>query len=322
MRKEQLLWCYEKMILSRNYESTAVELNRKKQIIGSIHAGEGEEACGVGIVSAMKEQDILSPSYRDVSAAIAKGATMTEMTGLLYGKQCGMSNGRTRILHVGDLDRGMLPGNPILGASTGVAIGAALASKMDKTGRVVVNIMGDGACNEGAVYESMNFASVFQLPIVFVIVNNHYAWSTPTGNHNNLTIIAERALAYNMPAYIADGNDLLEVNQVVSRCLEDARAGKGPAFVELRTYRWSGHSGNDKNVYRSDDERTWYYQNDPIRRVRDYILAMNYLSEEELSAWETKLKNEVEQAYEYARNSADPKPEDVLDIKAMLYVEQ
>ena len=321
MEKEKLLWCYEKMVLSRCYENTAVDLNKKKRIIGSIHAGQGEEACGVGIVSAMKDTDILSPSYRDVSAAIAKGATMTEMTGLLYGKQCGMSNGRTRILHVGDLDRGMLPGNPILGASTGVAIGAAFASQMDKTGKVVVNIMGDGACNEGAVYESMNFASVFKLPIVFVIVNNHYAWSTPTDHHNNLTIIAERALAYNMPSYVADGNDLLEVNKIIGKCVESAREGNGPAFVELRTYRWSGHSGNDKNVYRSDDERTWYYQNDPIRRVRDYILAMGYKTEEELTAWDKKLAEEVEEAYEYARNSEDPKPEDVLDVKAMLYME-
>ena len=317
---DKLLGMYKNMYQSRYYEEISVQLNKEKKIVGSIHAGEGEEACGVGIVSAMKPEDILSPSYRDISAVIAKGVTLKEMTCLLYGKQHSITNGRTRTLHVGDLDRGILPGNPILGASTAVAIGAALASKKDDAKRVVVNIFGDGALNEGAVYESMNFASVFKLPIVFVIVNNRYAWSTPTNTHNNLTILADRAKAYGIKAYIADGNDVMDVNDVVSKAVEAARAGEGPAIVELRAYRWSGHSGNDKNVYREMPERIWHKLNDPVKRVHEYLIQMEYISEEELNKWEAEMKQEVDDAYEYARNDEDPKPEDVLDINAMMYL--
>lgn len=320
INKDKLLGMYKNMYQSRYYEEVSVQLNKEKKIVGSIHAGEGEEACGVGIVSAMEKDDVLSPSYRDISAVIAKGATLKEMTCLLYGKQHAMTNGRTRTLHIGDLDRSILPGNPILGASTAVAIGAALAFKKDNAKRVVVNIFGDGALNEGAVYESMNFASVYKLPIVFVIVNNRYAWSTPTAAHNNLTILADRAKAFNIPAYIGDGNDVMDVNDVVSKAVEGARAGNGPAIVELRTYRWSGHSGNDKNVYREMDERVWNKLNDPVKRVHEYILQMEYMKEDELVKWEAEMKQEVDDAYEYARNDVDPNPADVLDINAMLYL--
>lgn len=321
MEKETLLQMYRMMYISRTFEEHAVLLNQEKKIIGSIHAGEGEEAMGVGIGFAMGENDILAPSYRDVSAVLSRGASLVEIAGLLFGKSCGMSHGKTRILHVGDLDRGILPGNPILGVSSAIGIGAALASKKDKTKRVVVNIMGDGAANEGAVHEAMNFAAVQQLPIVFVIVNNGYAWSTPVTKHSHVPILANRALAYGMEGVVVDGNDVLAVYDTVHNYIEKAREGEGPALIEVRTYRWSGHSGNDKNVYRSEEERLWHYQNDPLLRMRGYLLALNICKEHDVKVLEEDWYNEVLNAYAYAAQDQDPLPDEIFCESQMLYME-
>lgn len=319
MNTETLQQMYRTMYITRIFEEHSVVLNSRKEIIGSIHAGEGEEAIGAGISQAMAEGDILAPSYRDVSAMIGRGITLLELAGLLYGKECGLSHGKTRMLHAGDLQRNVLPANPILGASSAIAIGAALAQQKNASQHVVVNIMGDGASNEGAVHESMNFAAVKNLPIIFVIVNNYYAWSTPVKKHSHVPVIANRALAYGMKGMVIDGNDVMEVYETMQTALETVRQKGAPVLIEMRTYRWSGHSGNDANVYRSDSERLWHYQNDPIRRLRDYLIALKVYSEEELCHLESDMRREVEGAYDAARNGKDPDPETMLMASEMLY---
>jgi pyruvate dehydrogenase E1 component alpha subunit len=262
--EKKLLDMYRLMVLTRKFEETVEALNKQKRTIGSIHTSIGEEATAIGISAVLDGDDILSPSYRDTGAYFSRGFKPAELMGMLFGKQSGASQGRTRVLHVGDLDRNMLPANPILGASTAIAIGVAFAFKKNQNNRIVINIFGDGASNEGAVHESMNFAAVFELPIVFVVVNNQYAWSTPTSKIIKLDTLADRAKAYGFPGYTANGNDVLEVYDVMSHACERARDGLGPSLVECRTYRWSGHSGSDQNVYRSEEEILRWQQDCPI----------------------------------------------------------
>jgi TPP-dependent pyruvate/acetoin dehydrogenase alpha subunit len=240
--------------------------------------------------------------------------------GMLFAKESGASEGRTRVLHIGDLDRNVLPANPILGASTAIAIGAAFSFKKKKVNRIVVNIFGDGASNEGAVHEAMNFAAVFELPIVFVIVNNHYAWSTPTSKIFKSYAIADRAKAYGFPGYIVNGNNVIEVYEVMENACNRARQGLGSSLVECRTYRWAGHSGNDKNVYRSEEERKLWRQDCPIGKFEKYLNAVGILDEQRSIQIKLKVENEIEEAIVQAEASAYPDPQKLLAPETMLYM--
>ena len=316
--REKLLHLFEKMIQTRYFEETTERLNKEKKISGSIHTSVGEEATAVGVAAALGEGDYISASYRDLGCLFERGFEPIDIAGMLYAKACGATNGRTRVLHVGSLEKHILPANPILGASTAIAIGAALANKKDGNGLVTLNMFGDGASNEGAVHEAMNFAAVFNLPIVFVVKNNRYAWSTPTANIIPTTILADRAKAYGFPGYVANGNDVLDVYETVSRAVEDARAGKGPALVECRTYRLSGHSGNDKNVYRTKNEVIRWQQDCPIRKLEGYITAAGFASQEEVDALRQRVLDKVDAAFAEACCAPDPDVETLLSERQMI----
>ena len=317
--KEKMISMYRLMYLTRKFEETVEKLNKDKSILGSIHTSIGEEATAIGISTVLNHDDILSPSYRDTGALFGKGMKAIEIMGMLFGKTCGATNGRTRVLHVGDLERYILPANPILGASSAIAIGAALAFKKNKTNQIVVNIFGDGASNEGAVHEAMNFAAIFQLPIVFVIVNNHYAWSTPTSKNFKINIIADRAKAYGFPGYVVNGNDILEVYETMEAAVDRARQGLGPSIVECRTYRWAGHSGNDKNVYRTEDEMIWHRQDCAVEKFEKYLNAIGILDEEMTKQIKQGVIDEIEEAIIQSKNCPFPDPQEVFDVKTMLY---
>lgn len=318
MTREKLLHLFEKMVQTRYFEETTERLNKEKKISGSIHTSVGEEATAVGVAAALGEGDYISASYRDLGCLFERGFEPIDIAGMLYAKACGATNGRTRVLHVGSLEKHILPANPILGASTAIAIGAALANKKDGNGLVTLNMFGDGASNEGAVHEAMNFAAVFNLPIVFVVKNNRYAWSTPTANIIPTTILADRAKAYGFPGYVANGNDVLDVYETVSRAVEDARAGKGPALVECRTYRLSGHSGNDKNVYRTKNEVIRWLQDCPIRKLEGYITAAGFASQEEVDALRQRVLDKVDAAFAEACCAPDPDVETLLSERQMI----
>ncbi len=321
LSKEKLCSMFRMMYLTRRFDETATELNKQKRIIGSIHAGVGEEGASVGITMALSEQDYISPSYRDLGAMLAGGMTTLEVMGMLYAKDCGHSKGRTRVMHFGDLKKHILPPNPVLGASTAIANGVAFANKRNGSDSVVVNIIGDGCSNEGAVHEAMNFAAVYNLPIVFCIVNNHYAWSTPTSDILKLDILADRAKAYGFPGYIANGNDVLETYETVHRAVERARRGEGPSLVEVRAYRWSGHSGNDQNVYRTPDEMLRWRQDDCLIKFENYLLAANILSAEEAVDMKESVEREIREAIRISEECPYPSVEETLNPNCMLYRE-
>lgn len=316
--KEKLLDVYRHMYETRVFERECEILNRKKAILGSIHGSMGEEATSCGLAALLREDDILAPSYRDPGALFQKGLTVLDLVGMLFAKDCGKTKGRTRVLHVGDFDKNIYPPNPILGASQVIANGAALAFKMDGTDRIVLSIMGDGSSNEGAVHEAMNFAAVKELPIIFAIENNRYAWSTPFEKNFRISSFIDRAHAYGMPGYIADGYDVIDVMETMEKAIAYVRSGNGPALVECRTYRWSGHSGNDKNVYREQKEITRWRQNDPIRRFGDYLTAAEICEEKELKEIREEVKKEMKDAIAYSMNAPYPDPAEFFVEDVML----
>lgn len=321
LSKEKLLSVYTHMYQTRVFELECEKLNKNKEMLGSIHGSLGEEATSVGLAALLRPDDLLSPSYRDPGALFTKGLTTMDLAGMLFGKDCGKTRGRTRILHVGDLKRGIYPPNPILGASSVIANGAALAFQMDGSDRIVLNIMGDGASNEGAVHEAMNFAAVRSLPIIFAIENNGYAWSTPFKRNFKIHSFLERAIAYGMPGLIADGYDVMDVLTVMDEAIAHVRGGKGPVLVECRTYRWSGHSGNDKNVYRPREEIIRWRQNCPIKRFGGWLTEAGVCAENELEAVRRSVEREVLDAIEYSKAADYPDPDEFFDAEVMLAAE-
>lgn len=319
---EKLIRMFRYLYLTRRFDEAATELNRERRIIGSVHAGVGEEGASVGITMALSKGDYISPSYRDLGAVLAGGLETQKVMAMLYAKEGSHTGGRTRLMHLGDLDKHVLPPNPILGASSAIAAGVAYANMRKRNGSVVVNIMGDGASNEGAVHEAMNFAAVYHLPIVFCIVNNHYAWSTPTSDILKLTVVADRAKAYGFPGYVCNGNDVLETCETVYRAVECARKGQGPSLVEVRTYRWSGHSGNDKNVYRSEREMIRWRQDDAVLKFENYLLAEGILNAAKAEEIKASVEREIEEAIRISEEDAYPDPEKLLDPKCMMYEEE
>lgn len=316
--KEKLLDVYRHMYETRVFERECAVLNAKKEILGSIHGSMGEEATSCGLAALLREDDVLSPSYRDPGALFQKGLTVLDLVGMLFAKDCGKTKGRTRVLHVGDFSKNIFPPNPILGASQVIANGAALAFKMDKTDRIVLNLLGDGAANEGAVHEAMNFAAVKKLPIIFAIENNRYAWSTPFEKNYRISTFVDRAHAYGMPGYLADGYDVIDVMETMEKAIAYVRAGNGPVLVECRTYRWSGHSGNDKNRYRSKDEIIRWEQNCPIRRFGGYLVEADICAEAELAAIRAEVEQEVLDAIEFSRKAPYPDPAEFFAEDVML----
>lgn len=318
LSKEKMLEIYRHMYQTRVFERECEALNKNKAILGSIHGSMGEEATSVGLAALLREDDVLAPSYRDPGALFTKGLTTLDLVGMLFAKDCGKTKGRTRVLHVGDISKGIYPPNPILGASSVIANGAAMAFKMNGTDQIVLNIMGDGASNEGAVHEAMNFAAAKGLPIIFAIENNQYAWSTPFKENFKIHSFVERAGAYGMMGLIADGYDVLDVLNVMDEAIEHVRSGKGPVLVECRTYRWSGHSGNDKNVYRTQEEIIRWKQNCSIAKFGGYLVGTGNSTEEELAAVREAVEKEVLDAIEYSRNAPYPDPSEFFCDDVML----
>lgn len=321
LSKEKLLEIYRHMYQTRVFEQECEKLNRDKEILGSIHGSMGEEATSVGLAALLRPDDVLSPSYRDPGALFTKGLTTMDLVGMLFAKDCGKTRGRTRVLHVGDFRQNIYPPNPILGASSVIANGAALAFKMDGSDRIVLNIMGDGASNEGAVHEAMNFAAANELPIIFAIENNGYAWSTPFKRNFKIHSFVERAIAYGMPGFQADGYDVLDVLNVMDEAIAHVRGGKGPALVECKTYRWSGHSGNDKNAYRTQEEITRWKQNCPIRKLGGYLTETGICTAAELEEIRSSVEREVLDAIAFSKTAAYPDPAEFFKPEVMLACE-
>jgi TPP-dependent pyruvate/acetoin dehydrogenase alpha subunit len=297
------------MLLIRRFEEKVEERFRAGELPGFLHVAIGQEAVAVGVCRALEERDVIASTHRAHGHTLAKGTHPNEVMAELYGKVEGCSRGYGGSMHLYDVERGNLGANAVVGGGLPATVGAALAFKFRGEPRVAVAFFGDGATNIGTFHEAMNLAQLWEVPAVFVCENNHWAESTPAWQHMPIEDVSKRALAYDMEAIKVDGQDVEEVFAATSRALEHARGGKGPVFLDVETYRLTGHYVGDPQVYRPKDELPRLREEqDPITKLRERLAV----EDEEFEALDSEVTQIVEESVEFAKRGTDPKPEDAL----------
>jgi pyruvate dehydrogenase E1 component alpha subunit len=310
---EFLLSLYRKMVLIRQFEERVKFLFLEGIMPGTIHQYNGQEAIAVGVCSALQASDVITSTHRPHGHAIARGLTVESILHELLGRETGCCRGKGGSMHLGDLEKGMVPAIAIVASSVPIATGVALAFKMKREPRVAVCFMGDGAVNEGAFHEGVNMGAIWSLPVVYVIENNLYSASAPIFDMVRVKRLSDRAAGYGIPGVTIDGNDVLTVYETAREAIERARTGGGPTLIEAMTYRITGHSRRDPCNYQPDEERKKALENEPIRRFADHLLSQGVAPAAALESIQQDVSAEIERAVESAKAAPDPKPEQALD---------
>jgi pyruvate dehydrogenase E1 component alpha subunit len=267
----------------------------------------------VGVCSALNSDDVITSTHRPHGHALAKGLTVESLMHELFGKTTGCCCGKGGSMHVGDLEKGMVPAIAIVAGGVPVATGIAFSFKYRKEPRVAVSFMGDGAVNEGAFHEAVNMGAIWSLPVVYVVENNLYSASTPIFEMVRLKRLSDRAAGYGIPGVTVDGNDVLEVFETARKAIERARNGEGPTLVECMTYRITGHSRRDPCNYQPEEERKEALQREPLRRLTEYLLTGGWIDEAALEGIRADIDAEIERAVQSALAAPDPRPEAALE---------
>ena len=311
--KERMLGMYRQMYLIRKYEERIYYLFLEGIMPGTIHQSTGQEACAVGMLYDLRKDDCMASTHRPAGHDLAKGVSLKSMMCEMFGKEEGCCRGKGGAMHTGDMEVGALVANAIVGGNLPIAAGVALAFKMQKKDNVIVCFFGDGATNEGSFHESMNAAAIWKLPVIYVCENNLYSATTSIALTCNMpNPAADRAASYAIPAEIVDGNDVLKVNEAATRAINRARAGEGPTIIELKTSRHGGHSRNDACQYRPKDEEKHWFDRDPVKNFRNYLISKKLVVEQELKTVEKAIELEIDEAVEYAQNAPFPQIESAL----------
>lgn len=310
LTRDQLTEMYCRMVRIREFENQAIELAKMNLTRAAIHTYNGEEAIGVGVCANLTDSDYITSTHRGHGHCLAKGADMVRMFAELMARENGYCKGKGGSMHIADMKIGMLGANGIVGGGIPLATGAALAKKLKKEEGIVVCFFGDGASNEGAFHESLNFASVFRLPVIFVCENNQYGISTHVSRSTSALHIADRAAGYHMPGKRVDGNDILAVYKKFREAADYARSGNGPVLLEAETYRMSGHYFGDNENYRTKGEVAEWKLKDPIKKCAEYLGGYG-VSREELEELAKKIKEEVLAASAEAEKGPVPNPADL-----------
>lgn len=314
MEKKDDLWLYRKMLEIRVFEERAAELFLKGELPGFLHSSIGQEAVPVGVCAAIRENDYIISTHRGHGDIIAKGADLKKMFAELFGKRTGYCKGKGGSMHIADLDLGILGAVGVVGSCIPIGNGAALAFQIRKTDQIVVSFFGDGATNTGQFHEGLNLAATWNLPVVFVCQNNAVALSTPQCVHQKIQDISVRAKAYGIPGVTVDGMDVLAVREVAEAVVARARRGEGPTLIEAKTYRYLGHFvGEPGTDYRTKEEVEMWKKKDPIDRLRAFLLQKKIASMEELGKIDERVREAVEEAIRFGRESASPRPEEALE---------
>ena len=313
MDRERAGHIYSTMARIRAFEFKALKLFEENKLRGSVHLYIGEEAVASTVCSRLTNDDYIASTHRGHGHCIAKGARLDLAMAELMGKATGYCKGRSGSMHIADFTQGNLGANAIVGGGIPIAVGAALSAKMQKQDRIAVSFFGDGASNEGTFHESLNLASVWKLPIIFVCENNGYGISVPTWQSTSVENISERAKGYNMPGETVDGNDVEAIDAAFERALKRAKDGEGPSLIECKTYRWMGHWTGDPQTYRTREEVEEWKRRDPMKRWRERLIAEGLYTEAELDDMLKAADEETEAATQFALNSPNPDPAHVLD---------
>jgi TPP-dependent pyruvate/acetoin dehydrogenase alpha subunit len=303
----------ETMLLIRAFDEKVDELYAEGALHGTAHFYVGQEAVAVGVISALREGDVITGTHRGHGHAIAFGLDIDRMAAELLGKASGYCHGKGGSMHIADVGAGMLGANGIVGGSMGIACGAAWAFKRRKESRVAVCFFGDGAVQEGIFNETLNLGAIWKLPVVFVCENNQYAMSLSVKRGFAHEPLSDRAAGYGMPGRTVDGMELDEVRGAASEAVERARRGEGPTLIEAVTYRYLGHSKSDANLYRTRDEIAQWREHDPIGRFAVQLEEEGVLKSEEWRSMERSAKARIEAAFEKAADEPEPEPESALE---------
>jgi TPP-dependent pyruvate/acetoin dehydrogenase alpha subunit len=302
-----------KMYQIRHFEDEAEQFIIRGMIHGTCHLYTGEEATAVGAICAINDDDYITSTHRGHGHCIAKGADLNIMMAELLGKKMGYCKGKGGSMHIADVNSGNLGANGVVGGSIGIATGAALTCKMKRNGKIVVCFFGDGAANQGIFHGSINMASIWDLPVIYLCENNVYGMSTSIKEAFNIEKISDRKSAYGIEGLTIDGNNLVEVFNTVSHFAGECRVGKGPVLIESLTYRWRGHSKSDAQVYRTKEELKQWVAKDPIKRYKGILIEKGVLTEKEDRDLEREVIGQIEKAAKFARECPFPDPSEIED---------
>lgn len=311
--RETYLYWYEIMQLIRQFELKAEEMYKMAgKIRGFFHAYIGQEAIAAGCMTATSADDPFITAYRDHGLGLAKGMSPNACMAELYGKATGCSKGKGGSMHFFSLEHRFFGGHGIVGAQIGTGAGLAFAEKYKGTQNVVLCFFGDGAARQGILHETFNLAMLWKLPVIFICENNQYAMGTSVERTSNVIDIYKLADAYDMPADNVDGMTPENVHEHVARAVKRAREGDGPTLLELKTYRYKGHSISDPQKYRTKEEVEEYREQDPLIKVRNKILESNFASAEDLDQIDQKINLIVEESVRFAEESPWPDDSELL----------
>lgn len=307
---------YRRMRLIRRFEERVIQLVNANEIAGTTHEYIGEEAIAVGVCSMLNQTDIITSTHRGHGHIIAKGGDVKRMMAELFGRSTGYNRGKGGSMHIADLALGIYGANGIVAAGIPIAAGAAWASKIRNTGHVAVGFFGDGGANQGVLHETMNIASVWKLPIVFVCENNQYAVTTSCTYATAGPGISHRAAAYGFPGHLVDGMDVEQVMSHVGEAVDRARSGYGPSLLECKAYRYQGHFTAEhalKLSYRAQDEIDQWREQDPITRWAAKLEERGVLLSGERAAMDAAVEELLDDALAYARASEWPRVDEAFE---------
>ena len=322
LTKEELMTMLRQIMEIRALEDNISDLLNKALLRGASHLYAGQEAVAVGAISALRDDDLITSTHRGHGHAHAHGDKVAstpearqshynKMMAEVLGRSGGYCKGKGGSMHIADVKHGNLGATGIVGGNLPVAVGAALAQKLQATDKVVLCFFGDGAANEGTFHESLNMASLWDLPVVFIAENNMYGMSVPWAKASKLPDIAQRASAYDIPGEVVDGMDALSMRRAVTQAIERARSGAGPTLIEAKTYRYYGHSHSDPRAYRTREEEAHWRERDPIKVLKGSMIAVKMLDEAEFETLGQSVKAKLNQAMLYSEASPEPDPKEL-----------
>jgi pyruvate dehydrogenase E1 component alpha subunit len=309
--KERYLYWFELMLRIRRFEEKALMMYGQQKIRGFCHVYIGQEAVAAGIESVIRRDDGVVTAYRQHGTALGRGVSSKAAMAELYGKATGVVKGKGGSMHFFSLEHKYFGGNGIVGAQIPIGTGIAFAEKYKGTDNLCVTMFGDGASRQGALHESFNMAMSWKLPVLYIVENNGYAMGTSVNRTSNVVELYKMGLSYDMPSEAVDGMSPEAVHDAVERAAAHIRAGKGPYFLEIRTYRYKGHSVSDPAKYRTKEEVQAYQDRDPLKMIEFKMLEEKIASESEIQSIKDKIKVELEEAIEFAENSPLPHPEEL-----------
>jgi pyruvate dehydrogenase E1 component alpha subunit len=309
--RERLVAMYRQMVLIRAFEQRSEQMYQQRKIGGFLHLYMGQEALGVGAISALRRDDYVSTSYRDHGIALALGMDPKACMAELFGKVTGVSRGKGGSMHFYSKEHHLLGGHGIVGGQTPVGLGAAFRAKYMRTDQVSLIFLGDGAVAQGTFHESLNIASLWHLPALFIIENNQYGMGTAVDRALSVHDLTLKAPGYNMPGVKVDGMNLLDCYAVISEAVNERRKSPAPILIEAKTYRYRGHSISDPATYRKKEEVEAYQRVDPILQVKRLLAELGWLDEAASKELDRDARAEVSAAVEFADASPEPDPSEL-----------